>query len=249
MTNTTPHGGGSISEDMRLQELLRADAAAVADDDLDDETPTYRSHRPSGNAGTTAPSHTPSQVYSIRVPVDRLEQVRRLASERNIAPTTMLRQWVLMQLDRELGQESPDSGASAPAPSRTKTVQHAARRPAVNADKLEAVTAALAEVAANLTKSLTLVAEICANQSSAFAQPMTHVRALPSYGSPLAAASNPGLAPLLVSSWAAQPPASYLSTGLAALRSTIENASTLPGIAGTDLYNLYEAADEEISPS
>jgi hypothetical protein len=46
-----------------------------------------------------------------------------------------------------------------------------------------------------------------------------------------------------------QPSVSYLRNGLAALRSTIADASTLPGIAGTDLYNLYEAADEELSPS
>jgi hypothetical protein len=48
---------------------------------------------------------------------------------------------------------------------------------------------------------------------------------------------------------AAQSSVSHLRLGLAALRSTIVGASTLPGIAGTDLYALYEAADEELSPS
>ncbi len=248
MTNTTPHGSSS-AENTRLQELLRADAAAVADDDLDDETPTYRSHHPSGNAGTPAPSHAPSQVYSIRVPVDRLEQVRRLASERNVAPTTMLRQWVLTQLDHELGRESSAEGARTTVATDAGALHHAVKRRVTSADKLEAAAASLADVAANLTRSLTLVAEICANQNSVFTQPMTaHVRALPSYATPLAAASIPGITPFLMPNPAMQPSISYLRTGLAALRSTIADSSILPGIAGTDLYSLYRAADEELSP-
>ncbi|HEX6521503.1 MAG TPA: hypothetical protein VF070_16105 [Streptosporangiaceae bacterium] len=249
MTNTTPRTGGSGPEDTRLQELLRADAAAVVDDDLDDETPTYPSHRPPDSAGHPAASHAPSQVYSIRVPVDRLEQVRRLASERNVAPTTMLRQWVLAQLDQELGTAPSGSRAETHAAPGARTEHHAAKRRVASTDRLEAMTAALAEVAANLTKSLTLVAEICANQNAAFTQPMTaHVRALPSQSIPLAA-SNPGFSPFLRTNPVTQTPVSYLSTGLAALRSTIADASTLPGIAGTDLYHLYEAADEEFSTS
>jgi hypothetical protein len=259
MTTTTPRSGGSDSENTRLQELLRADAAAVADDDLDDETLTQRSHRPTANAGTPAASHAPSQVYSIRVPVDRLEQVRRLANERNVAPTTMLRQWVLMQLDHELGQEPLAGGPRTPVATGTRPAPHAAKQRAASAGNLEAVAAALAEVAANLTQSLTLMAQICANQTAAlaqanqtaaFAQPMTaQVRALPAFGGPIAAASIPGLTPLFMANPAAQSSVSYLRIGLAALRSTIVDASTLPGIAGTDLYNLYEAADEEFSPS
>ena len=43
----------------------------------------------------------PSQVYSVRIPVDRLEQLRALAAERNVAPTALLRQFVLERLDVE----------------------------------------------------------------------------------------------------------------------------------------------------
>lgn len=43
----------------------------------------------------------PSQVYSVRIPVDRLEQLRRLAEDRGVAPTVLMRQFVLERLDLE----------------------------------------------------------------------------------------------------------------------------------------------------
>jgi hypothetical protein len=43
----------------------------------------------------------PSQVYSVRIPVDRLEQLRRLAEQRGVAPTALMRQFVLERLDQE----------------------------------------------------------------------------------------------------------------------------------------------------
>lgn len=42
-----------------------------------------------------------SQVYSVRIPVERLAQLRRLADERDVAPTVLLRQFVLERLDQE----------------------------------------------------------------------------------------------------------------------------------------------------
>ncbi|MDP8928576.1 MAG: hypothetical protein M3O70_08395 [Actinomycetota bacterium] len=47
---------------------------------------------------------SPSQVYSLRIPVERLEQLRQLAAARDEAPTTMMRRWVLERLDRELAR-------------------------------------------------------------------------------------------------------------------------------------------------
>lgn len=43
----------------------------------------------------------PSQVYSLRIPVGRLAELRRLADERGVAPTALLRQFVLERLDLE----------------------------------------------------------------------------------------------------------------------------------------------------
>ncbi|HMD94027.1 MAG TPA: hypothetical protein VKG80_15465 [Trebonia sp.] len=223
---------------------MRADAAAI-DDDPDDDAPVYRSRRPAADDGIHATSHVPSQVYSIRVPVDRLEQVRRLASERNIAPTTMLRQWVLAQLDRELGAEPPGSGSGTSEPGGTKPPQPAPRqRRDGGAERLEAVTTALAEVATNLTRTASLMAEMMAHQNSAVASGATRVHPLP-YApvTPLAAAASP----FLMGTGQARPALGYVGQGLAALQTTIEHTASMPGVAGRDLSSLYAAADEELS--
>jgi hypothetical protein len=47
------------------------------------------------------PAVESSQVYSVRVPVERLEQLRRLAEQRGVAPTALMRQFVLERLDQE----------------------------------------------------------------------------------------------------------------------------------------------------
>src|ERR1700761_5912171 len=79
-------------DDERMAALLRADAAAIIDDDIDDDADADAE---TVNAAAHPSQRPRSQVYSIRVPVDRLEQVRSLAKERGIAPTAMLRDWVL----------------------------------------------------------------------------------------------------------------------------------------------------------
>ncbi|MGH8902013.1 MAG: hypothetical protein ACRDYA_10095 [Egibacteraceae bacterium] len=48
------------------------------------------------------PPGEPAQVYSLRLPVDRLEQLRRVAARDDEAPSVMIRRWVLERLDREL---------------------------------------------------------------------------------------------------------------------------------------------------
>ncbi|RSM45513.1 hypothetical protein DMA12_13705 [Amycolatopsis balhimycina DSM 5908] len=45
------------------------------------------------------PSKSPTAVYSVRIPVDRIEELRRLATERGVQPTALIRAWVLAQLD------------------------------------------------------------------------------------------------------------------------------------------------------
>ena len=41
----------------------------------------------------------PSAVYSVRIPVDRIEQLRRVADERGMQQTALMWAWVLAQLD------------------------------------------------------------------------------------------------------------------------------------------------------
>lgn len=45
------------------------------------------------------PPKNPSAVYSVRIPVDRIEELRQLAVERGVQPTALIRTWVLAQLD------------------------------------------------------------------------------------------------------------------------------------------------------
>lgn len=45
------------------------------------------------------PPRSPSQVYSIRIPVERVEQLRKLAASRGVAPTKLIRDWVVERLD------------------------------------------------------------------------------------------------------------------------------------------------------
>ena len=52
------------------------------------------------------PPKQPSQVYSIRVPVERLEQLRNLAEQRHVAPSALIREWVLERLDSEISRPS-----------------------------------------------------------------------------------------------------------------------------------------------
>lgn len=45
------------------------------------------------------PAADPAQVYAVRIPVSRLEELRALAEELGEPPTALIRQWVLERLD------------------------------------------------------------------------------------------------------------------------------------------------------
>jgi len=49
----------------------------------------------------------PAQVYSVRIPVDRLDQLRRLAAERGLKPSALMREWVIERLEDELTHDAP----------------------------------------------------------------------------------------------------------------------------------------------
>jgi len=67
-------------------------AAAVADVDADpDVEPRWVRHR--------EPSKSPTAVYSVRIPVERIEELRELAASRAVQPTALIRAWVLAHLD------------------------------------------------------------------------------------------------------------------------------------------------------
>lgn len=75
-----------------IRDLLDAEGAA-AEDMPDADIPMVRNR-------TSAKD--PSQVYSLRLPVERIAEVRQLANEQHLAPTAMMRRWILERLDGEL---------------------------------------------------------------------------------------------------------------------------------------------------
>lgn len=79
----------------KMLESEAAEARAVADEEERGE----REPAPAQRARRQATD--PSQVYSVRIPVDRLAQLRALADERGETPSALLRRFVLERLDRE----------------------------------------------------------------------------------------------------------------------------------------------------
>jgi hypothetical protein len=47
------------------------------------------------------PPKDAAQVYSIRVPVERLEQLRAIASDKGVPPSTLMRRWVIERIEIE----------------------------------------------------------------------------------------------------------------------------------------------------
>jgi len=70
------------------------------------ELPVPRAFRPARGKNAAA------QVYSVRIPVDRIAQLRAVAEDIDVAPSALLREWVLERLDQETSAvESMLSGA------------------------------------------------------------------------------------------------------------------------------------------
>jgi hypothetical protein len=86
---------------MADKELLDRIAAAVEDTEATpDEELEWTRHQ--------EPARSPSAVYSVRIPIDRIEELRQLAADRGVQPTALIRTWVLAQLD---AARSPDDYA------------------------------------------------------------------------------------------------------------------------------------------
>lgn len=89
-----------------IRELLAGEAERMETDK------TSRRH-----VRASSRAEEPSQVYSIRIPVDRLEQLRVIAAGNGERPTALLRRWALERLRDELATSAIDSRrASTVAP-------------------------------------------------------------------------------------------------------------------------------------
>lgn len=88
-----------MTADMRRQVAAEVEAAERELDELDRDDSTAPPVRARRQA------KEPSQVYSIRVPVDRLEELRSLAEARGETPSGLMRRWVLERLASEVSGE------------------------------------------------------------------------------------------------------------------------------------------------
>ncbi|MGH3589189.1 MAG: hypothetical protein ACRDQ0_23005, partial [Pseudonocardia sp.] len=69
---------------MADKEILDRIAAAVEDAEATaDEELEWTRHR--------EPAKNPTAVYSVRIPVDRIEELRQLAAGRDVQPTALIR--------------------------------------------------------------------------------------------------------------------------------------------------------------
>lgn len=71
---------------------LLADEAAASEAAATVETPMVRNR---------VKAKEPSQVYSLRIPLGRLQELRERAEQQHVAPTVLMRRWVLDRLDEE----------------------------------------------------------------------------------------------------------------------------------------------------
>lgn len=78
----------------RILREVAEDAEQARDDTV---SPTARRKK--------RPSPDPSQVYSVRVPVDRIEQLRQAATTRGTTPSALIRELVVRFLDDQPATE------------------------------------------------------------------------------------------------------------------------------------------------
>src|ERR1035441_6859356 len=76
-----------------IAELLAAEAEeAERHADEEDHGPSYRRKHP---------PRDPAQVYSLRIPVAQIEELRQLAADKGVTPSALMREWVLERMAAE----------------------------------------------------------------------------------------------------------------------------------------------------
>ena len=123
----------------RPEDDARMDAALAGDGDLDSylaalsaadaEHPTELT----GRFGS-------AQVFQLRLPALRIEQLRRLAAERGVSPGALAVDWVIDRLDRESAAPSP---ATSPCPIQPRRSPPATQPPPPRPALLERLPARL----------------------------------------------------------------------------------------------------------
>jgi len=82
-----------MKKTLDIADILAAEAERFErEKDKPSKGPIGRPRKPEGEVG---------MVYSIRIPVERLEELRLLAVSKGEQPTGLMRKWILERLDRE----------------------------------------------------------------------------------------------------------------------------------------------------
>jgi hypothetical protein len=100
-----------MSESMReilAREAAEAEAQAEAEE-RGDIAPTP------GQRGRKR-AQDPSQVYAVRIPVSNLRRLREVADDLGIAPSALIRQWVIERLDDSDGRGHQAAAESTDTP-------------------------------------------------------------------------------------------------------------------------------------
>lgn len=243
-------------------ELMREDADLAIDDDLDaDLAEVDRSHSRSVRQG-----RTPSQVYSIRVPVERLEEIRNLAATRGVPPTVMLREWIIEYLDREIASSRASgdvlqSEAVKRPPTREGNVAGPATANDGAASALETATRTLTAVAQKLTDAISVLGAASMTEGGQSYAVEVPEPAGPRPFSPDGQHSLPVVASMrFAHSFARHSIAMggfesqssrlthlYVTRGVQVLRATVEDISSHHLLGESDLNDVYSVVDEELS--
>ena len=95
---------------VRPEADARIDAALAGDGDLDSylaALSTADAEHPTELIGRFGSA----QVFQLRLPALRIEQLRRIAAERGVSPGALAVDWVIDRLDRESAEAEPPAAA------------------------------------------------------------------------------------------------------------------------------------------
>ena len=98
--------------DMLAREAVEAETRADAEERGDIAPPP-------GQRGRKRATD-PSQVYAVRIPVSRLDRLRKVASDLGIPPSALIRQWVIERLDALDASETSDLDEAPRVPGELK---------------------------------------------------------------------------------------------------------------------------------
>jgi hypothetical protein len=102
----------------RIRHMLAAEAEAA---ERQAEMEERGEAKPAAGQRARRSAADPAQVYSVRIPVARLEELRRVAEELGEPPSALLRRWALERLDQELGHASRNRDRGSRATSLQNT--------------------------------------------------------------------------------------------------------------------------------